>query len=357
MPALRVKETTTVDKRGRASLELSAEPRLWSPEAPSLYEVEVTLESGDTLSDEVGFREVRSEGDRLLLNGHPLFLRGICAHEEFPGRGRAAREEDTGRMLETAKDLGCNFVRLAHYPHHENAARLADKMGLLLWEEIPVYWHIAFGDPAVLGRARNQLRELILRDRNRASVAIWSVGNETPNTQERLAFLSDLAAHARELDSSRLISAALLPQPDDPLISSLDVVAVNEYFGWYYGQAEQVEDLLSKLSSHGKPILISEFGADCVAGLHGEAADIRTEEAQVDFYSRQFKAMARFPSVAGTTPWVLYDFRSPLRQNKYQRGYNRKGLVGDDHHSRKAAFATVREVYDGLRDRADEGVG
>lgn len=355
VPALQVEERTTVDGRGEASLELTAEPRLWSPEDPYLYEVEVALESGDRLEDSVGFREVRVEDDRLLLNGQPIFLRGISAHEEFPGRGRAGREEDTRRMLEAARELGCNFVRLAHYPHHENAARLADTMGLLLWEEVPIYWHIDFAAPAVLANARNQLRELILRDRNRASVILWAVANETPNTTERLAFLSDMTAYARELDSSRLVSAALLPQPDDPLISRLDVVGVNEYFGWYYGQVEQVEGLLANLASSGKPIIVSEFGADCAAGLHGAADEIRTEEFQVDFYRRQFDSILRFPSIIGTSPWVLYDFRTPLRQNRYQRGYNRKGLVRDDHTSHKTAFGTVREVYQGLVDRVSEG--
>jgi beta-glucuronidase len=351
VPALQVKESATVDKRGRASLEFTAEPRLWSPEGPYLYEIEVALESGDRLEDTVGFREVRVEGERLLLNGQAIFLRGISAHEEFPGRGRAAREEDTRQMLEAARDLGCNFVRLAHYPHHENAARLADNMGLLLWEEVPVYWDAAFGSPEVLANARNQLRELILRDHNRASVILWSVGNETPDTTERLAFLSGMAAYARELDSSRLVSAALLPPPNDSLISRLDIVAVNEYFGWYYGQVEQVEELLAKQALHGKPILVSEFGADCVAGLHGAADEIRTEEFQSDFYRRQFASILRLPSVVGTSPWVLYDFRSPLRQNKYQRGYNRKGLIGNDHRSRKQAFETVRQVYQDLADQ------
>jgi len=357
VPALRVRERAAVDKRGMASLEFIAEPSLWSPEDPHLYEVEVALESGDRLEDSVGFREVRVEGDRLLLNGRPIFLRGICAHEEFPGRGRAATEEDTRQMLEAALDLGCNFVRLAHYPHHENAARLADRMGLLLCEEVPVYWHLAFADPAVLASARNQLRELILRDRNRASVIVWSVGNETLGTSERLAFLSELAAHARQLDSTRLVSAALLPLPDDPLLPHMDVVAVNEYFGWYYGQVEQVQDLLKNLASCGKPMLVSEFGADCVAGLHGAADEIRTEEFQADFYRRQFATILGFPSVIGTSPWVLYDFRTPLRQNKYQRGYNRKGLIGEDHHSRKMAFEVVREVYQGLVDRFSEDGG
>jgi beta-glucuronidase len=351
VPALGVSERTVVDAQGGAALELTAEPRLWSPEDPHLYEIEVALESGDRLEDTVGLREVRAEGDRLLLNGRPVFLRGIAAHEEFPGRGHAAREEDTLEMLEAARELGCNFLRLAHYPHHENAARLADRMGLLIWEEIPVYWHVDFGDAAVLANARNQLRELVLRDRNRASVIMWGVANETPSTGERLEFLADLAAYTRELDHSRLVSAALLPQQNDPLIPRLDVVAVNEYFGWYYSQAEQVEELLAGLASSGKPILISEFGADCVAGLRGGADDARTEEFQSDFYRRQFASILRFPSVVGTAPWVLYDFRSPLRQNKYQRGYNRKGLIADDHRSRKLAFQTVREVYQSLAAR------
>lgn len=354
VPALQVRERASVDNEGRSSLEFTAEPRLWSPEKPYLYEVEVALESGDRLEDSVGFREVRVQGEGLLLNGRPIFLRGVSAHEEFPGRGRAATEEDTRRMLEVARDLGCNFVRLAHYPHHENAARLADRMGLLLWEEVPVYWHIDFASPGVVDDARNQLRELILRDRNRASVIVWGVANETPNTSERLAFLSDMVACARELDPSRLVSAALLPQPDDPLISHLDIIAVNEYFGWYYGQVEQVEKLLAALTAHGKPILVSEFGADCVAGLHGAGDQIRTEEFQSDFYRCQFASILRFQPVVGTSPWVLYDFRTPLRQNKYQRGYNRKGLVGDNHRSRKTVFETVREVYEGLAGRSSE---
>ena len=354
VPALRVEERARVDGQGMASLEFTAEPRLWSPEEPYLYEVEVALESGDRLEDSVGFREVGVEGDRLLLNGRPIFLRGVCAHEEFPGRGRAAREEDTREMLDTARDLGCNFLRLAHYPHHENAARLADRMGLLLWEEIPVYWHVDFANPVVLAAARNQLRELILRDRNRASVIIWSIANETPWTSERLSFLAELAACARQLDSTRPVSAALLPLPDDPLLPHVDVVAVNEYFGWYYGQAEQVQDLLKNLAPCGKPMLVSEFGADCVAGLHGAAQEIRTEEFQADFYRRQFAGILGFPSVIGTSPWVLYDFRTPLRQNKYQRGYNRKGLIAEDHRSRKMAFETVRQTYQGLADRFSE---
>jgi beta-glucuronidase len=115
-----------------------------------------------------------------------------------------------------------------------------------------------------------------------------------------------------------------------------------------------VEGLLDGLVSQRKPIVVSEFGADCVAGLHGAPDEIRTEESQPDFYRRQFASILRFPAVVGTAPWVLYDFRSPLRQNKYQRGYNRKGLIAEDHRSRKLAFATVRDVYGDLSSRTDE---
>jgi beta-glucuronidase len=345
VPELAVEERAMVDAHGAASLEFTAEPKLWSPDEPYIYDIEMALESGDRLEDSVGFREVRGEGEKLLLNSRPIFLRGICAHEDFPDRGHAARSEDTREMLEAARDLGCNFLRLAHYPHHENAARLADEMGLLLWEEVPVYWAIAFDSPEVLASARSQLGELILRDRNRASVILWGVANETPNTPERLMFASNLAAHVRQLDPSRLVTAALLPEAEDPLIQHLDVVGLNEYFGWYYGEPEGVEPLLQRLASYHKPIIISEFGADCVAGMRGALTEPRTEESQADFYRRQFEIVSRFPSVLGTSPWVLYDFRSPLRQNSYQRGYNRKGLIADDHRTRKLAFDTVREIY------------
>jgi beta-glucuronidase len=352
VPELGVEERATVDEHGTASLEFSAEPKLWSPEEPYLYEIEVALESGDRLEDKVGFREVRVEGESLLLNGRPVFLRGVSAHEEFPGRGHAARSDDTREMLETARELGCNFLRLAHYPHHENAAQMADELGLLLWEEVPVYWAIDFGAPAVLASARNQLMELVLRDRNRAGVIIWGVANETPNTPERLEFVSELAACARQLDPTRLVSAALLPEAEDAMMAHLDLVGLNEYFGWYYGAPEDVEPLLERLVSRGKPIVISEFGADCVAGKRGGPNESRTEEFQAHFYQRQFASILRFSSVVGTAPWVFYDFQSPLRLNRYQRGYNRKGLIADDHQTRKLAFDAVRRVYAGLRTAA-----
>ena len=140
------------------------------------------LSSGaDKVRDSIGFRTIETRGTQILLNGKPIFLRGISMHEEAPIRGgRAFSQEDAETLLGWASELGCNFVRLTHYPHSENMTRLADRMGLMVWSEIPVYWDIDWENPATLQNAENQLRDMIARDHNRASVVFWSLSNETP---------------------------------------------------------------------------------------------------------------------------------------------------------------------------------
>ena len=126
-----------------------------------------------------------------------MFLRGVSIHAEAPYRsGRAWSEQDAETLLGWAKELGVNFVRLAHYPHDERMTRLADRMGIMVWSEVPVYWMIEWENPATLANATNQLQEMIRRDRNKASVVLWSVANETPNTPARLAFLKSLDRHS-----------------------------------------------------------------------------------------------------------------------------------------------------------------
>src|SRR4029079_13142491 len=150
---------------------------------PKLYDVTITA-GGDHVRDAIGFRTIEARGHELLLNGRPIFLRGISAHEEAlrPGGngGRAASRADDEALLAMAKELGCNFVRLAHYPHNDEMTRAADRLGVLGWSQIPVYCTIAWDTPQTLANARAQLGEMIARDRNRASVILWSVANETP---------------------------------------------------------------------------------------------------------------------------------------------------------------------------------
>jgi beta-glucuronidase len=347
IPELSIKEKIRV-KNGKGKAVIDAKPELWSPARPKLYDV--TLEFlDDKVSDRVGFREISVKGTDIRLNGQPLYLRGICAHEDDVVLGKATSGEDIERRFAHARELGCNFMRLAHYPHDELAARIADEIGLLLWEEIPVYWAIDFANPAVYADAENQLLELVKRDYNRASVVIWSVGNENADTEERLSFMSRLARKARQADPSRLISAACLVNHEkikieDRLVEHLDVIGLNEYYGWYRPHIEELETL-GKNSNPDKPVIITEFGACAKAGHHGTIHDIFTEEFQLQLYEKQIETIRKLPYVKGLTPWILYDFSCPRRQSLYHRNFNRKGLIAQDKKTYKLAFYALQKFY------------
>jgi beta-glucuronidase len=337
----------------KAAKDCAAELKLWSPDNPKLYRVVVSGE-GDSVADEIGFRTIEVQGDKILLNGKPIFLRGISMHEEAPFReGRAFSPEDAQTLLGWVKELGCNFVRFAHYPHNENEIRMADRMGLLVWSEIPVYWDIDWTNPATLANAEAQLRDMIARDHNRAAVILWSVSNETPVKPERLTFLTQLAKDARDMDSTRLITSALNhvdnDGPDgrvltDSLGEVLDVIGLNEYLGWYWGRPEDADKLHWK-SNWNKPLIVSEFGGGAIFGRHGDADERWTEEYQESLFQHQLAMVSRMPNLAGMTPWVLMDFRSPLRMLPGVQDYhNRKGLISN-RGQRKKAFYTLQEFY------------
>jgi len=333
---------------GRGSIEIDCRPELWTPEAPRLYDV--YLEAGpDRIRERTGFREIRVEGTKILLNGEALKLRGVSCHEESVSGGKAVTEQEIRENFRLVKELNGNFCRLAHYPHTELAARIADEMGILLWEEIPVYWAIHFENEETIDNGRQQLTELIQRDYNRPSVIIWSVGNENPDTDERLAFMGDLADLARELDPTRPVSAACLwdqvnMRIEDRLADRLDIIGINEYFGWYNPHFDQLETFFAN-SDPGKPVIITELGAGAKPGHHGSRNDMFTEEYQQRVYEEQVRCIAGYDFIAGISPWILFDFRTPVRCNTFQKGYNLKGLLSADKSHRKLAFYTLQEFY------------
>lgn len=335
-------------REGVGGVTVKTEPKLWEPENPVLYDAEVSYE-GDVLRDRIGFRDIRVEKNKILLNDKEIFLRGVSCHEDSVANGKALTEEERIETIRIAKELGCNFMRLAHYPHHENMAKLADEMGLLLWEEVPVYWDIDFDNPATYEDAKNQLLELIGRDKNRASVIIWSVGNENLDTESRYLFMSKLVNVAKQADPSRLVSAACLVNGktnriEDRLGDCLDVIGINEYCGWYEPDFGKLPDLMEN-SEPGKPVIITEFGADARWGHRGSITEKGTEDCQAYIYEQQVETLEKIPYVKGMTPWILYDFRCPRRLSLIQGYYNLKGLCSADKKNRKLAFSVLQEFY------------
>lgn len=340
--------------RGAGECVLEAAPELWSPENPRLYTVELTC-CEDAVQDQVGFREIRVKGRDILLNGKPVFLRGISCHEESVKGGKMLTDEERLENIRIAKELGCNFMRVAHYPHSERMAQLADREGLLLWEEVPVYWAIRFTREKTYADAQNQLLELIERDWNRASVIIWSVGNENADTDERLAFMKNLADTAHAADETRMVSAACLVSYEenaiaDRLAEHLDIIGLNEYFGWYSPDFALLPQLFEN-SNPQKPVIVTELGADAMPGHRGTIHDKGTEDCQVYVYEKQIETLREIDYVKGMTPWILYDFRCPRRTSVIQDYYNRKGLLNPDKTYRKPAFAVLQSYYRELKEK------
>ena len=384
---------------------------LWSPENPKLYNVTVKIE-GDEIVDQIGFREIKTKGKQIFLNGTPIKFKGISMHAEPIGeKGVAFSRAHFESLVTTSKELNINFIRAAHYPYTRHMAKVCDELGVMLWEEIPVYWNINWTNKQTKEDALNMLSNLVTRDWNRASVVVWSLGNETPFSKDRMTFMNDLKDRLGELDVSRLKSAAILsgdaqtfsklisiiakvglekkdltakeryifeeivknvPVPvekllpfeiniNDPLANELDLIAYNEYFGWYYtsffsAQIGIRESLLREImfelmpsfiirSEFNKPIHISEFGAGAKHSFK-KTNQVWSEEYQAKVYLKQLEMLKSNPQVQGISPWILKDFRSMMRPlNNVQDFYNRKGLI-DENGNKKQAFSVLSNFYE-----------
>ena len=358
IPELKIDQNVTIDADGDVEFTLNAKRlQLWSTESPKLYDVHI-IAGNDTVNDLIGFRTIETKGKQILLNGKPIFLKGICLHDENPlRRNRANSIEDAELVIGWAKELGCNFLRLAHYPHQENLVRLADKEGILLWEELPLYWGIQWNNQRVLEKAKKQFEELINRDYNRASSIIWSIANETAVVIDRNKFLSSLADHVRSLDPTRLISAACKKDqerdghPDavytynDPLMDKLDIISLNEYLGWYGGSPAECQGKTFKMGLE-KPVIVSEFGGGALQGFHGDKTTRWSEEFQAYLYEESIAMFDKIDGLSGMSPWILCDFMSPLRQlHQVQDGWNRKGLISEQG-KKKQAFYVLKKYYE-----------
>ena len=353
IPELAISAKAKTDETGAATLAAAPEGiELWSPKNPRRYAV--TVKAGeDTVSDEMGFRTIETKGRKILLNGEEIFFKGVAMHDEaMNGGGRVTTDDEVAENIRRAKAIGANFVRLAHYPHNEKMVRACEKEGLLVWSEIPLYWMIDWKNPKTYASAENQVREMIERDIRRGNVVVWSMANETVPSKDRNEFLKRLAAFARSLDSTRLVSMAMevtsakncVNRLRDDLHTEVDIIAFNEYIGWYRNVADA--DKMVWEIPYDKPVVISEFGGGALAGRHGKTDERWTEEMQRAIYEANIRMFGRIEGLAGVNPWVLTDFRSPRRPLAgVQDDYNRKGLFSPDGREKLAA-ETIRKFYE-----------
>lgn len=356
IPELGVNYSTHADSNGKAIIQFSSKFKLWSPENPKLYKVFIQSET-DSITDEIGFRTIETKGTEILLNGKPIFLKGTNIHEENPlTASKAFSESDDLILLTWAKELGCNFVRLAHYPHNENMVKMAEKMGLMVWDELPIYQHIEFATAGVTDKMETMLKEMIARDKNRCSVFIWSISNETySTTPNRNEALIELSKKCRAIDNTRLITSVINNQGyndntfdvNDPLYNYFDVISLNEYIGWYVPWQGKPQNTKWKLVVN-KPVIISEFGGEALYGSHygpTDEAAYWSEDYQEQIYKDQIAMFKTTPNLAGVCPWILVDYRSLGRMHPvYQNGWNRKGLLSDKG-DKKKAWLILHDYY------------
>lgn len=366
IPELGKKIHMVTDGKGvaKASVRIGSIKR-WSPSTPKLYQISI-VSAHDRVDERIGFRNIETRGTKVLLNGKETFLRSVSFHEEIPQRmGRACTMGDAEFLLSEAKALGVNMVRLAHYQQNEYIVRRAEEMGIMIWQEIPVWQAIDFTNEATLHKAQQMLRETIIRDRNRCANCFWGIANETRPSAARNDFLDKLLQTGKELDTTRLFVAAFdnvyfqkdsqCFEMNDNFIDKLDMIGINKYMGWYAPWPLEPSKCVWKVAPT-KPLFISEFGGEALYGQSGDesVASSWSEDYQAKLYRDNLMMFANIPNLAGISPWVLFDFRSPTRFHpQNQEGWNRKGLVSDQG-QRKQAWYIMHEFYKQIRQKYDE---
>ncbi len=345
---------------GKAAVEVRVRnPSLWSCESPNLYELDITLLRGDAAFDSyalpVGIRTVEVRGDSLLLNGAPILLKGFGRHEDFPVTGRGILPPLIVRDFDIMRWTGANSFRTTHYPYSEEMMDLADRLGFLVIDEIPAVG-LFFAEEGLDRRQElcaAYLRDLIQRDRNHPSVIAWSVANE-PHSRRPAAgpFLRSLIDVARSLDTSRPVTVVSHVGTDEEAFAFCDLLCLNRYYGWYT-EGGRIEEGCARLSQEldalhakfGKPIILSEFGADTVAGWHAEPPEMFSEEYQVQFLERYIEVLRSKPWVVGHHVWNLADFKTGQAVHRFG-GMNLKGVFTRDRRPKMAAHL-LRRLWGG----------
>ncbi len=344
--------------------------KLWSPDNPNLYLLQIEMQSsGDVWHDEVGLREIKIRGKDILLNGESILLKGVATWIEDPERGIfSLGPESANKTIDILKDLNCNFARAGHRPQGKDFIKACDKTGILVWQEVPAYWIYTMQKPARSRKALKMLEAMICEHRNSPSVIIWSIGNEClkilqDEEESNLGFFIEAAGYARENDPSRLVTytggvegageETLKHSCPEALIELLDIVSINSYRGIYDGaepgrkdEFPKQYDKIRQASSWGKPVILAEAGID---GVLGEKGYDFGEERQLVYHRKLqelFKILTQEKTLQGMAIFVLNDYETPIKLSRFQKGFNRKGLLTDKLKP-KAAYHEVKKGYAG----------
>ncbi|MEM6287391.1 MAG: glycoside hydrolase family 2 TIM barrel-domain containing protein [Bacteroidota bacterium] len=342
------------------------EPRPWSPADPHLYTLRLGVERGGTEVDAVevavGIREVRVEGKRLLLNGEPVFLQGFGKHEDFPVIAKAHSPAVLVKDFELMRWIGANSFRTSHYPYHPDWLDEADRRGVLVLSEVPaVSLNHAKTTPATQAAHAEAIRELVARDRNHPSVIGWVIGNEPglsgeaeATTEVATDYWRPLFDLTRDLDPGRPVTVPTHNRHVGRALYPLcDLASINRYYGWYAqpGQLDLAQQLLREeldeiWDTYGLPTLVTEFGADTLAGAHSTVPVQFTEEYQAAFIEAYLDVIEAHPAAVGAHVWNFADFRTP--QNFRRVVDNLKGVFTRTRDPKRAAFA-LRARWTGTR--------
>lgn len=317
-------------------------PQLWSPEAPTLHDLRAELWDDDALIDAyrlpVGLRWLELRDGRLLLNGAPIRLRGFGKHEDFPLSGRGLVQAVNVRDLDLLRSCGANSFRTTHYPYSEELLDLADQLGVLVISETPAVG-LWFGEgwEQRLTRCQELTAGLIARDKNRPSVIMWSLANEPMSDRPAAEpFFARLFAHARALDPTRPLLLVSWRGAAEESYVHADVLGLNRYAGWYSEQGElgrAVERLYAELhdihARFGKPVMLTEFGAEAIPGMHADPPVMFSEEYQAALIEAYLEVSEALPFIIGEHIWNFADFRANQHTTRVG-GLNHKGVFTRD---------------------------
>ena len=311
-------------------------PELWSPDNPYLYYLKIfNNDSGELIYEtSFGVRQIEIQGTSIYLNKKKLFMKGVSLHEELMPYGRTIPYEERVKDIRSMKSLGFNALRTAHYSHDEDLIEIADKEGILILEEIPVYWACNFKSNETFRTAAKMMRSLIKRDINHPSVIWWSVGNEIPIERPNVSrFMKRLMEWTRMHDDTRIVTYVSMKLFTDLTRRYADVATINFYFGWYVGSTRMISLMLDvmRTPAFNKPWIYTEFGAGAKYGFHADwEKQVKfSEERQLHILDYSIRTFNAKKYIAGWFIWIYRDFRSFLRQNEYQQGFNRKGIVSE----------------------------